>query len=126
MLLADQQVNTGDGQHDGEQDDGGSRSIGRITAGVAVEHIVDITNDGIHFSRIQIGAKEGNRIGICLERADEAGDDEIKQGGGDHGQGDLREDSPFGSAVHLGGIVVGLIHRSKSAPVDFDRLLSTR
>ena len=34
---------------------------------------------------VQVGAKESDRIGVSLERADETGDDEIEHGGGDHG-----------------------------------------
>ena len=113
VFLADQQIDAGNGQHDGKQDHGRGGSVGRIAAGVAVEHIVDITHDGVHFRRVQVRAEEGNRVGVSLERTDEAGDDEIEQGRRNHGQGDLGENPPFGGDVYLGGMVLGLIHGSQ-------------
>ena len=57
MLLADDEIDACDGQHDGKQDDGRRRRIRRITAACAIEHVVNIANDGIHFGCIQVCAK---------------------------------------------------------------------
>ena len=62
VLFAHQQIDAGDGQHDGEQDDGGSGCVGGVAAGIAVKHVVDITHDGVHFRGIQIGSEQGDSI----------------------------------------------------------------
>ena len=78
MALADHQIDAGDSQHNSKEDDGRRRSIGRVTTGIAIEHIVDITDDGIHAGGIQVSAKQCNRVALGLKFADEAGNDQIK------------------------------------------------
>ena len=110
MLLADHQINAGDGQNDGKEDDRRRRSEGRITAAVAIEHVVNITYDGVHFRCVQIGTEDGHRVRVGLERTDKACDNQVEYGGGDHRQGDPGEDPCSGSAVHTGSRVVAFIH----------------
>ena len=74
MLPADEQVDAGDGQHDGKQDDGRRRRVGGVAAAVAVQHIVDIAHDGVHLRRVQIHTEQCHRIAVGLERTDETGD----------------------------------------------------
>lgn len=81
MLFADQQINAGNGQNNGKQDDGGCRRIGRIATAVTVKHVVNIADDGVHFSGIQIGTEQRNGITVGLECTDESGDDQIKNMG---------------------------------------------
>ena len=52
MFFADQQIDAGDSQDDGEQQDRRRGSIGRIAAAVTVEHIVDVADNGIHLCGI--------------------------------------------------------------------------
>ena len=118
MLFADQQIDAGDGQDDGKQQDRRSGSIGRISATVAVEHVVDVAHDGVHPGGIQIGAEQGDCVGVGLERTDEARDDQIEDHGGDHGQCDLREHPETGSAVHSCRIVVHGVHTGESTGQD--------
>ena len=120
VLPAHQQVDAGDGQHDGEQNDGCRRCKGRIAAGVTVQHVVDIAHHGVHLGGVQVGAEQGHRVAVRLECADEAGDDQIEDHGGDHGQGDAGEDAPAGRAVHAGGVVVVLLHRGQRTGEDQD------
>ena len=110
VLSADQKIDTGDGQHDGEQDDSRGRCVAGIATGGAVEHIVDIAYNGVHFRGIQVGAEQGHCIGIGLERTDETGDDQVKKSRGDHGQGNFGEYPQPGGAVHLGCVIVGLVY----------------
>ena len=77
MLAADHQIDAGYGQNDGKQDDGSSGRV-RGVAAAGVEHIVNIAHDGIHLRRIQLCAEQGNRVAICFESADKAGDHQIK------------------------------------------------
>ena len=104
MFLARQQVNHRNGQHDHKQHHRRRGGIGRIAACVAVEHIVHITYDGVHPGGIEIRAEQRHRVGIRLKCADKAGDDQIKQGGGDHGQGDPGED-PEGPPPVMAGFL---------------------
>ena len=57
----------------------------------------------------------GHRVGVGLKGADKAGDHQIEDGGGDHGQGDLPEHPAPGGAVHPGGVVVHLTYRGQGA-----------
>ncbi len=118
MLFADQQIDAGDGQNDGEQQDRCSGSIGRISAAVTVEHVVDVADDGIHLCGIQVRAEECHGIAVGFECADKAGDDQVEYHGGDHGQCDLREHPEPGSAVHSCRIVVHGVHAGQSAGQD--------
>ena len=65
ILLADNQVNACNCQHDGEENNRRCRSEGRIAARIAVEHIVDIAYDGVHLSRIQVCAEKGDSMPIA-------------------------------------------------------------
>lgn len=120
MLPADEQVDTGDGQDDGEQQDRRRRCVGGITAAVAVQHVVDITHNGIHFRRIQVCAEQCHRVAVCLKGADESRDDQVEDGGRDHRQGDLSENTEPGGAVHSGGVIIYLIDGSQGAGQDQD------
>ena len=95
VLLAHQQINGGNCQHDGKQYDGGCRCIRRISAAITIEHIVYITYYGVHFRRIQIRSKQSYRITIGLESTYETGDYQIKKGGRDHGQGNFSKYTEF-------------------------------
>jgi len=53
MLFADQQIDAGDGQDDGKQQDRRSGSIGRISAAVTVEHVQ--AHAGIDIGDVLIG-----------------------------------------------------------------------
>ena len=114
MLAADQKIDDRDGQHDQKQHHRSRRRIGGVAAGIAVEHVVDIANQRVHFGRVQVGAENGNRIGVGLESTDKAGDHQVKYRGRDHGQRDPGKHPPFGGAVHGGGIVEILPHRCQS------------
>ena len=114
VFFADQQVDTGDGQNDGEQKDRRRGSVGRISAAVAVEHIVDVAHDGIHLRGIQVRAEERHSITVGFECADETGDDQVEHHGGDHRQRNLRKHPETGSAVHTGCIVIHGIHAGQS------------
>ena len=81
VFPAHQQIDTGDGENDGKQNNCRRGCIGRISAAVAVQHVVHIAHDGIHLGGVQIGSEQSNRVTVCLECADEAGDDQIE----DHG-----------------------------------------
>ena len=118
MLFADQQVDTGDGQDDGEQQDRCRGSVGRISAAVTVEHIVDVAHDGIHLRGIQVRTEECHSITVGLECADETGDDQVEHHGGDHGQRDFRKHPETGGAVHTGCIVVHGIHTGQGTGQD--------
>lgn len=120
MLLADQQIDAGDGQDDGKQQDRRCGSIGGISAAVTVEHIVDVADNGIHLCSIQVRAEECHSITVGLERADKTGDDQVEYHGGDHGQCELREHPETGRAVHSCRIVVHGIHAGQSAGQDQD------
>ncbi len=87
-LAGDKQVDAGDGQHNDEQDDGRRRGVRGIAAAVAVEHVVDIAHNGVHPRGVQIRAEKGHRVAVGLESADKAGDHQVDDHGGDHGQGD--------------------------------------
>ena len=110
VLFAHQQVDAGDGQHDGKQKNGRGGGVGGIAAGIAVEHIIDIAHNGIHACGVQVRAEQGHGIGIGLEGPDEAGDHQVEKAGGDHGQGDAPENPAFGCSVHPGGVAVGLVY----------------
>ena len=85
MLAADHEVNAGNGQHDGKQNNGRRRCVRRISAAGAVKHIVHIAHDGVHARHIQIRTKQRHAVTVGLECADKAGDYQIKQRRGNHG-----------------------------------------
>ena len=120
MFPAHQQIDTGDGEYNCKQDDSRRGRIGGIAAAVAVQHVVHIAHDGIHLGSIQIGPKQSNRVAVCLECADEAGDDQIEDHGRDHGNRNLSEDPKTAGAVHFRRIVVHLVHAGQSACEDQD------
>ena len=95
VLLAHQQINGGNCQHDGKQYDGGCRCIRRISAAVTVEHIVYIAHYGVHLCRIQIRSEQSYRIAVSLKCPDETGDHQIEKCGRDHGQGNFSKYPEF-------------------------------
>lgn len=78
VFFAHQQIDAGNGKDDGKQYNGRRRRVGGEAAAVAVEHVVDVAHNGVHARRIQIRAEQRHRITVRLERADEAGDYQIK------------------------------------------------
>ena len=115
VLLADQQIDARDGEHDDKEHDSRGRGIGREAAAVAVEHIVNVADDGVHLCGVEVGAEERDGVAVCLESADKARDDEVKERGRDHREGDLCEHSPLCGAVNARGVVIILIDRGKCA-----------
>ena len=95
VFAADKQVYNRNSQHDREEDYRRRRSVGRISARISVEHIVDITDDRVHTGDVEVGSEERNGVAVSLERADEAGYHEVKDHRRDHRQGDLRKNSEF-------------------------------
>ena len=47
VLFAYQQIDAGDCEHNDKQDDCRCGCVGRVAAGVAVEHVVDIAHNGV-------------------------------------------------------------------------------
>ena len=113
VLLADQQVDARDGEHDDKKNDRRGRGIGGEAAAVAVEHIVNVADDGVHLCGVEVGAEERDGVAIRLESADKARDDEVKERGRDHREGDLCEHSPLCGAVNARGVVIILIDRGE-------------
>ena len=81
MFAAHQEIYDRDGEHDDKQQHGRGRCIGRISAAVAVEHVIDIADDGVHTRRIEVYAKDGNCVTVRLKGTYEAGDHKVE----DHG-----------------------------------------
>ena len=115
VLFAYKQVDAGDGEHNDEQENGGSRCVGRITAAVSVEHVIDIADDCVHARCVQICTEKCDRIAVGFESADESGNDQIKNGGRDHRKRDAQKNSSFRGTVNPGSIVIVLIHGCKGA-----------
>ena len=115
VLLADHQVDARDRKHDDKEQYRRRGCIGRESAAVTVEHIVNVADDGIHLRGIKIDAEERDRIAVRLERADKARDYEVKERGRDHRKRDLREHTPLCCAVNEGGVIIILIDRGKRA-----------
>ena len=120
MFSADQQINASDSQNNGKQDNSRCRCIGGIAAAVSVQHIVYVAHDGIHLRRIQVCAEKCHCVAVGLECPDKSRDDQIDQGGRDHGQRDSEKDPKARGAVHLCGIIIGLVHRRQRAGQDQD------
>ena len=81
VLFADEQVDAGYRKHDNKHNYCRRRGKRGITARIAVKHIVDITDDRVHFVRVQICSEQRNSITVRLEGTDKAGDYEVKQCG---------------------------------------------
>ena len=80
-LFADQKVDHRDRKDDGKEDQRGRGSIRRVSARIAVEHVVDIADDGIHAGGIEVRSENGDFVTICFKSTDEARNHEIE----DHG-----------------------------------------
>ena len=52
MLFAYQQIDTGNRQDNGEQQNRRRGGLGGISAAVAVKHIINISYTGVHFRRV--------------------------------------------------------------------------
>lgn len=115
MLFAGEQIDACDGQYDQKQKDSRRGGVGRITAAVPVEHVVDVAHDSVHLRRVQVGAEQGHHVAVGFERSDKPCDDQIEHHGGDHRQRDLPESPPSGSAVHFGGLVIILVDGGEGA-----------
>ena len=111
MFFADQQIDAGNGKHNDKQQDSSSGSIGRIAAGIAVKHIVDIADNRVHPCGVQIGSKKCYRVAVRLKRADKSGDHKVEDHRGDHRECDAPKNPPPPCAVHARRIVVILIDR---------------
>ena len=115
VLFAYQQIDAGDCEHNDKQDDCRCGCVGRVAAGVAVEHVVDIAHNGVHARCIQVRPKECHRVGVGFKSADKAGDNQVKDHRGDHRQCDAVKDAPAPGAIHARGIVIILVHRGECA-----------
>ncbi len=120
ILLADRKVDRGNGQDDDKEYDRRGGSKGGIAAALAVKHIVDITDDGVHVRDIEICAEKRNRVAVRLECADKAGNYKVEKRRRDHRQGYLRKYAEFRRTVNPRGVVVILIDGCKRAGQDQD------
>ena len=89
VLFADQQIDARDGEHDDKENDRRGGCIGREAAARAVEHIVNVADDGVHLCGVEVGAEERDGVAISLKSADKARDNKVKERGRDHWERDL-------------------------------------
>lgn len=77
-LFTYDQIDTSNGQNNGKQYDCRRRCKGRISSAVTVKHIINVSDDGVHFGRVKVCAEQSNCVAVGLERADKTCDDQIK------------------------------------------------
>ncbi len=118
VLLADKKINTGYSQNDDKQNNCCGRGKGRISATVAVEHIVDVAYYGVHLGGVKVRAEEGHRVAVRLERSDKTCDDKVEYSGRDGGESDMRKHSSLAGAVNARRIVIRLRNGGNSACKD--------
>ena len=78
MFFAYEKIDTGNRQNDHKQKDCRRGSIGREATAVPVKHVVNIADNRIHPSRVQIRSKQRNCVAVGFKRADKASDNQIK------------------------------------------------
>lgn len=78
MFFAYEKIDTGNRQNDHKQKDCRRRSIGREATAVPVKHVVNIADNRIHPSRVQIRSKQRNCVAVGFKRADKPGNNQIK------------------------------------------------
>ena len=119
LLLAHIQVDHGDHEYDGEEDQGGGGGAAFAVAQCVVD-VADHGVEGLTAHGLHIVTEDTDDGGLLLEAADEAGDDHVSQHGGEQGHRDLGEHADTGGAVHLGGVVILLVDALETAQKDQD------
>ena len=115
MFFAYEKIDTGNRQNDHKQKDCRRGSIGREATAVPVKHVVNIADNRIHPSRVQIRSKQRNCVAVGFKRADKASDNQIKNHRRNHRHCDLPENSRLRGSVHLRRLVIVGIYRSEGA-----------
>ena len=78
-LFTYDQIDTSNCQNNGKQYDCRRRCKGRISPAVAVKHIINVSDDGVHFGCVKIGAEQSNCVAVGLKCADKTCDNQIEQ-----------------------------------------------
>ena len=123
VLLDDFVINESHHEYDGEQNQG--RSTGSsVLRTVGVKFAVDIADHGVEAisltCRTHVIAEDTDDAGVFLEATDKARDNDVSQHGGQQRNGDSGQNSEFGSAVDLSGIVVLLVDALQTAQQNQD------
>ena len=118
VLFADGEVYDGYRQNDQEQNNRRGGCERRIAAAVPVKHIVDISDDRVHFGGVKFCAEQRDRVAVGFERTDKAGYDQIKNHRGDHRDGDFEKGSGFRRIVDTRRVIVIFIDGSECACED--------